>query len=47
MSKVVKTGEKKEQYRVTNWSSYNKSLVSRGDITIWFDEDSLSEWYSL
>ena len=45
MSKVQKEVKKKEKYQVTNWSDYNKSLVSRGDITIWFDEDSLSEWF--
>lgn len=45
MSKVQKEVNKKEKYRITNWSDYNKSLVSRGDITIWLDEDSLSEWF--
>jgi len=37
--------EKKQKYKVTNWSSYNKSLVGRGDITIWLDEASVSNWY--
>ena len=45
MPKVIKEVEKKEKYRVTNWSDYNKALINRGDITIWFDEDSLSEWF--
>lgn len=45
MSKVIKEEEKKDKYRVTNWSDYNKSLVSRGDITIWLDDASLSEWF--
>lgn len=45
MSKLQKEEKKKDEYQVTNWSAYNKSLVSRGDITIWFDEDSLSEWF--
>lgn len=31
-------------YRVKNWSAYNKSLVNRGDITLWFDEEVLSNW---
>ena len=31
-------------YRVKNWSQYNKSLVNRGDITLWFDEEVLSNW---
>jgi len=37
--------EKKDKYRVTNWSSYNKSLVGRGDITLWIEESSISTWY--
>lgn len=36
---------KKDKYRVTNWSMYNKSLISRGDITIWLDEESVTDWY--
>jgi hypothetical protein len=36
---------KKETYRVTNWSSYNKNLVKRGDITFWVEESLLESWY--
>jgi len=35
----------KKQYRVRNWSDYNKALVKRGSITLWFDEKSLSSWH--
>jgi hypothetical protein len=31
-------------YKVTNWAKYNESLVKRGDITFWFDEDVLDAW---
>lgn len=31
-------------YKVTNWREYNASLVRRGDITIWFNEDALDSW---
>lgn len=31
-------------YKITNWRDYNKSLVSRGDITVWFDEDVIDQW---
>ncbi len=24
-------------YRTTNWSSYNRALINRGNIAIWFD----------
>jgi hypothetical protein len=47
MTKIAsKSDEKKEtkqkhKYKVTNWPSYNKALVGRGDITIWIDEEVL------
>ena len=34
----------KQSYKITNWREYNKSLVSRGDITVWFDEDVIDQW---
>ncbi len=37
--------DKKDSYRVTNWSSYNKSLIGRGDITLWIDESAVNSWY--
>ena len=36
--------KQKRTYKVTNWSAYNKSLVQRGDITIWFSDDALEHW---
>lgn len=39
MTQVVK-----KSYRVTNWAKYNDSLVSRGSITFWFDEEMLAVW---
>lgn len=36
----------KDKYRVTNWSFYNKSLVNRGNITLYFDESVVEKWYS-
>jgi hypothetical protein len=35
---------KQASYRVTNWREYNESLVSRGDITLWFAEDVIAAW---
>lgn len=32
------------QYKITNWRTYNESLVQRGDITFWFDEDVIDAW---
>lgn len=36
--------EKKTTYKVTNWSKYNESLVCRGDVTFWFDEEVIDAW---
>lgn len=35
----------KEKYRVTNWSSYNKSLINRGSLTLWINESVVDGWY--
>lgn len=32
------------KYRIKNWREYNQSLVNRGNITIWFDDDTLKSW---
>ena len=34
----------KTKYRVKNWPTYDVALRDRGDITIWFDEESISAW---
>jgi hypothetical protein len=38
------TGKRKGTYKITNWSKYNKSLVDRGDITVWFSDEVISDW---
>jgi hypothetical protein len=30
-------------YRTLNWSSYNRALINRGNIAIWFDPNT--QWY--
>lgn len=32
------------KYRVRNWKEYNRSLIQRGSITVWFSEDAIKEW---
>jgi IS5 family transposase len=32
------------KYRVQNWKDYNRSLVQRGSLTVWFSEDSIEQW---
>lgn len=38
------TATVKARYKITNWRTYNDSLVQRGDITFWFDEDVVDAW---
>lgn len=38
------TATVKACYKITNWRDYNESLVQRGDITFWFDEDVIDAW---
>jgi len=48
MSKIQeKTDQRQEKdtYKVVNWSSYNKSLKSRGSLTIWLDKNLEKTWY--
>ncbi|MFT4542054.1 MAG: hypothetical protein ACI835_004520 [Planctomycetota bacterium] len=34
----------KTHYRVTNWAEYDRSLVQRGDITIWVTSKAIMAW---
>jgi hypothetical protein len=36
----------KKVYKIKNWKEYNNALVNRGNITIWFSDDALKNWYS-
>lgn len=42
-----KTPQSVQTYRVRNWKEYNKSLVSRGNLTIWISEAALANWYEM
>ena len=35
----------KTAYRLTNWPVYNQALIQRGYLTLWFDEQTLAQWY--
>lgn len=39
------TQTKKTAYRVRNWSQYNQSLVQRGSLTVWIDDEVLANWH--
>jgi len=32
------------KYRIRNWSNYNKALVQRGSLTIWFSPEAIEKW---
>jgi hypothetical protein len=34
----------KKTYRPRNWKEYTETLVSRGSITFWFDEEMMKDW---
>jgi len=38
-------GKRKGTYKIRNWRQYNESLVERGSITFWFNEDVLADWH--
>src|ERR1041385_8777350 len=32
------------RYRIRNWREYNRALINRGRLTIWFDEQAIMAW---
>ena len=44
-NKYRRSNKVRETYKIKNWSNYNKSLVNRGDISIWLSEDVKRGWY--
>lgn len=41
--RATEAATEKVQYRVTNWPEYDRALVQRGSLTIWFDDEFLRE----
>ena len=35
---------KQKKYHVRNWAEYNEGLRRRGDLTVWFDEETIANW---
>ncbi len=35
------------KYKPCNWSDYNKALVERGRLSLWFNSEDLQNWYDL
>ncbi len=34
----------KTKYRIRNWKEYERGLRSRGDVTIWLNEEAIAAW---
>ena len=34
----------KTRCRVTNWASYDRALVRRGDVTVWMSSEAIAAW---
>jgi Transposase DDE domain len=32
------------RYRIRNWHDYNRALINRGRLTVWFDEHAIAGW---
>ncbi len=32
------------RYRIRNWHEYNRALINRGRLTIWFDDQVIAAW---
>jgi hypothetical protein len=32
------------RYRIRNWPKYNRALINRGRLTVWFDEHAVAAW---
>lgn len=40
------TQKTEAKYCIRNWKEYNRALVQRGSLTIWFSEEAQSKWHS-
>ncbi len=36
----------KQNYKINNWAKYNRSLINRGNLTLWFCDDVQVNWYA-
>ena len=36
---------KRHRYHIRNWGDYNRALVERGRITLWFSEEAIQKWH--
>ena len=36
----------RKKYKIHNWRAYERSLINRGDLTLWLSEDVIESWNS-
>lgn len=36
----------KATYKVSNWKEYNRSLINRGNLTVWISDEAIAAWNS-
>ena len=36
----------RKKYKIHNWRAYERSLINRGDLTLWLSEDVIQSWSS-
>jgi hypothetical protein len=36
-----------KRYKIKNWAEYNRSLIQRGSINVWFSEESIKNWHNI
>ena len=36
----------RKKYKIHNWRSYERSLINRGDLTLWLSEEVIESWNS-
>lgn len=44
--KSKKAASQKRQYRIHNWPDYDTTLVNRGRLTLWLDQEAVQNWRS-
>lgn len=35
----------KQKFKITNLPTYNKTLINRGSLTFWLDDEVIKAWY--
>jgi Transposase DDE domain len=42
--RLMANPQSKLRYRIRNWHQYNRALINRGRLTVWFDEHAIAAW---